>query len=492
MKITKSDFNSYLSCPANFWMSKKRPELFQGGGEMDSFAEQLIEQGREVEIWARKLIAKGKYINTWREEAVKDTLEAIQKGEAILYEAAFEADGLYARIDILEKTKKGWNIYEIKGSSAKDAPKEAHLWDAIFQREVMQRVGYKIDKIFLIELNSEFRKNGEIDPAALLVVNDITEELKSMNEEIRQEINLAKKTLRKRKQPTACDCILSSRRNHCASFDIFYPNFPDYAVHDLTRVSKKKLSEFYNMDVQRLEDIPDDYQLTTNQENQLDTFLNDSIIIDKEGIKNHLSQLEYPIYFLDYETSPSAVPIHDGCKPYQQVPFQYSLHIQESPGAEYRHKEYLQPDDSSPFKSMAEKLCKDIGTKGSVVVWNKGFEKSCNKSLAETNKSLRLRIEDINDRLYDLMEIFSKQHYVHADFHGSASIKKVLPVLCKELSYSELSISNGGAAFAGWKEMVFGDVSAKEKEQRRVDLLEYCELDTWAMVRILEEVRKMI
>lgn len=490
MQITKSDFLKFKQCPEYFWMSKFNPEVLNDN-VIDPFVQQIIDQGHEVEAWSRKLFSRGTMISSWKEQAIVDTTEAISAGNSILFQPSFQSDGLKARIDILEKTELGWNIYEVKGTTSKEKKKADHYWDAIFQREVLTRAGYAVDNIYLVELNKDFRKDGNIDPSELLAITNITEELESMNEEIRQEINLAKAQLAKTTQPSNCNCHLKSRKNQCPAFSVFNPDFPEYAVHDLARVSAKKLDQFDDIGVVAIDDIPHDFKLTPPQRNQVWTYQNDEIIEKLPEICKHLADLEYPLYFFDYETYPAAVPIYDGCRPFQQVPFQYSLHILEAPGAEYSHKEYLHTDSSSPIRSIAESLCNDIGPTGSVIVWNKQFERKCNEDLAEMNPDLSGQIININNRLYDLMELFSKQLFVHKDFKGSASIKKVLPVICPKLTYDGLSIADGGAACSSWKKMVFDDCSTREREIIAQDLLDYCKLDTYAMVRIWEEMSSL-
>lgn len=491
MLLSKSDFLKYRQCPQYFWMDKYRAEALSVG-PVDPFVQQIIDQGNEVEEWARKLFPDGFMIQSWKEEALADTQAAIASGKRILFQPAFVADGLLARVDVLERTASGWNIYEVKGTTAKQKKKEAHYWDAIFQREVLTRAGYQVNNIFLIELDKSFVKDGEIDPNQLLKMSNITTELHSMNEEIRQEINLAKAHLAQIKEPTACQCDLKSRKNQCPAFSYFSPQFPAYAVHDLARISEKKLSLFKDENIVAVEDIPATFKLTDNQRNQVWTYQNDQTIIRLESIRNQLSRLVYPLYFLDYETYPTAVPVFDGCYPFQQVPFQYSLHILDAPDGDYIHKEYLHREADSPTRSIAKSLCADIGAEGSVIVWNKKFERKCNEDLANMYPDLSSEIDSINNRLFDLMEVFSEQNYVHKDFKGSASIKKVLPVICPNLTYDNLAIADGGAACSSWKKMVFEINKADQKEAIAQDLLAYCKLDTWAMVRIWEELEKLV
>jgi len=205
-----------------------------------------------------------------------------------------------------------------------------------------------------------------------------------------------------------------------------------------------------------------------------------------------IAQLEYPLYFLDYETYPAAIPVFDGCFPYQQVTFQYSLHIQKEPGGPLIHKEYLHTEATSPLRSIAASLRKDIGDSGSVIVWNQSFEGGRNNELANALPEMEDFLFGLNVRFFDLMKIFSNQFYVHKAFKGKTSIKKVLPVLCPELSYDGLGIRDGGAACNAWKMMIFDDISPDQKQLVAQDLLAYCKLDTYAMVAILSVLQKTV
>jgi len=238
-------------------------------------------------------------------------------------------------------------------------------------------------------------------------------------------------------------------------------------------------------------DVPEDFELSKNQRSHVDVTQTEITINKSEEINKLLDEMAYPFYYLDYETYPTAVPIYDGCKPYMQIPFQYSLHIQREPGGEYEHVEFLAEDgNTNPMKALAESLKEHIGDEGSIIVWNKKFEKKCNENIAEVFPEYADLMVAFNERLFDLMDIFQKNLYVHKDFKGKYSIKKVLPVFDPKLSYKELSIQNGSMAMNSWKKMVFESDNEAEKEQIKKDLLEYCKLDTWAMVRIYEELLK--
>jgi len=239
--------------------------------------------------------------------------------------------------------------------------------------------------------------------------------------------------------------------------------------------------------------VPVDYPLSDKQSLQVQVAQSGEVLIDKEAIREQLDNLTYPLYFLDYETFNFAIPNYPGYKPYQQVPFQYSLHIVHEPAGELQHKEFLSFSKVDPAKELAEALSKDIAPDGgSIIVWNKGFECGRNKEMAERYPAYAGFLKDVNSRVYDLMEIFSKQLYVDPAFKGSASIKAVLPVLCPDLSYKELEVQNGGMAMAAWYQIMRGEKPDSETPRTRESLLKYCELDTLAMVEVWRALQRKL
>jgi hypothetical protein len=293
--------------------------------------------------------------------------------------------------------------------------------------------------------------------------------------------------LSQEKEPRGyCACVYKGRSGHCATFSYSNPTVPEYGIHDLARIglSKKKLIELVDRSIFKIEDIPEDFELSEIQKNQMDAHVLDRPLIRKDFIARELSPLIFPLYFLDYETYPSAVPRFDGFSPYQQIPFQYSLHIVESADVEPIHKEFLYTGSGDPTKDFAESLIKHIGPVGTIVVWNKKFECKINEEIARRRPEYKGFVDSINARVYDLMDVFSKQYYVHKGFQGSTSIKAVLPVLAPLLSYKELDIREGGTASNRWNEMTTGNISEKEKKEIATALKEYCKLDTYAMYAI--------
>jgi hypothetical protein len=218
----------------------------------------------------------------------------------------------------------------------------------------------------------------------------------------------------------------------------------------------------------------------------------DRILIHKDKIAEEFEVLKFPLYFLDYETFPCAVPRYDGFTPYQQIPFQYSLFVLESEDAEPKHFEYLCADPCDPSNLFAESLEKNIGKTGSVIVWNKRFECKINEELGFRLPGHKALMESVNGRVYDLMDIFGKQYYIHKDFKGKTSIKSILPVLVPELSYKTLGIQEGGTASQSWNELVSETTTEERKKQIAADLKEYCKLDTYAMYAIWKALKNII
>ncbi len=487
MTITKTDFMAFRNCASDFWMKKHKPELFENIIPSD-FEQQLIEQGYEVEMLAQKLFPEGVDAKNMKQQ---EPAFFLGTADTILFQPTFAAANLQTRVDILKVAEDGLHIYEVKGSTNKDKPKNDNLWDAGFQKEVIERVGHKVSKVFLVELNKEFIKDGPIHPNDIFTITDVSQEIIDNNIEVKMEIDNAQKRLSDLTQPASCDCYYKIRKNHCNSFSHFY-TLPHYTVHDITRITKTKIAKFQAAGVESIDDITQYDLLTDIQLNQVATHQKDEVIIRHQQIKEVIAQLEYPLYFLDYETYPAAIPVFNGCFPYQQVTFQYSLHIQNEPGGPLEHREYLHTEATLPLRSIAASLRKDIGDSGSVIVWNQSFEGGRNNELATALPEMEDFLLGLNGRFFDLMKIFSNQLYVHKAFKGKTSIKKVPPVLCPELSYEGLGIRDGGAACNGWKMMIFDDISPDQKQLVAQDLLAYCKLDTYAMVRILSVIQEKI
>jgi hypothetical protein len=496
--ITKTTYLQFALCSKNAWLQLNKPEL-RGMFELSDFDKSLVAKGNLVESWAQKLFPEGVLISEYGEKAKDITNKYIQEKTKVIFQPTFISDKFLARNDVLEYDPKNdyWNLYEIKGTNTLDENEKSvdHIEDVAFQVAVLEDVGIKLGEINLIHLNKDYVRGDEINVSELFIKEDIREQVYNRIETTRVKMKQAAELLfNEDENSLKCDCIYLGRSNHCSTFNYSHPYVPEYSVHDIARIgsSKKKLTELIDSKIYDIAEIPENIKLSDIQQIQKDVHISQIPVIDLHSIKNELDSLSYPLYFLDYETYPPAIPLFKGFKPYQQIPFQFSLHFLEGPEEELKHFEYLHTEKSDPSKNMITKLKDFIGSTGSIIVWNKKFEKGINSNLLERHPEDAFFLNDINERIYDLMDIFQKQFYVHPGFKGKTSIKKVLPVLAPALSYQDLEIQEGGAAMEAWYNLVFKESTAEEKALVVKNLLTYCCLDTYAMYVIWKELDSII
>jgi len=340
-------------------------------------------------------------------------------------------------------------------------------------------------KAGVIHLNGEYRKRKKVNFNELFTIVDITDEVLEAQDGVREQMDEMKGYLASQEE-RGCECLYRGRNAQCTTFAYSHPDVPEYSVHDINRIggSKKLFYDWIDRGIYALEDIDNPEALTGSKKAQYNAYMLGKPIIDHEAIKEALDELTFPLYFFDYEGYSSAIPCFDGFGAYEQVPFQYSLHILHEDG-EIEHKEFLITEPTTDLTlSLIERMRKDFGETGSVISWYKSYESQRNNKLAELHPDHTNFLESLNDRMFDLMTIFSKDLYVDARFRGSASIKNVLPVLVPELTYKALNVQKGDQAVERWEKMIDPNTPKEEKEQIAKDLLEYCKLDTFAMVEI--------
>ena len=455
---------------------------------MTEFEKKIIEDGNLAEAGCRGLFPTGVLIESRGQEAVAETKAAIDAGDQTLFQATFQDDVFYIRADILRYNKGlgGWELYEVKATnSVKRKVPHHHVNDLAFQKIVIEKCGIKIVNASVIHLNGEYRKQGKINFHQLFTFADLTAEVVEAEVQVAAEMQDAKIYLNAPEEK-GCLCLYEGRSNHCATFAYSNPQVPAYSVHDLNRIgmSKKKLIDWIDKSVFSLTDIDNPEELNETQRKQLDAHTQAKALINREAIKEMLSQLIFPLQFFDFEGYSSAIPLFDGFGAYEQVPFQYSLHVLQEDG-EITHKEFLITEPSGDLTlPLIERMKVDIDPRGTVVSWYSSYEKQRLRKLAELHPEHAVFLDEISERMFDLMTIFSENHYVDPAFRGSASIKKVLPVIVPALTYGALNIHKGDQASERWEKLISSETSPSEKTKIAKDLLEYCKLDTWAMVEI--------
>jgi hypothetical protein len=494
MHITKTDYLEYTYCRKNLWLKKHKPELFDGV-ELSEFERKIIDEGNLADEAARNLFLDGVLVEIVGSNAVAFTQSLIDTKTHTIFQGAFLFDEYFVQADILRfnDVLDGWELYEVKATNdVKRAVPHHHVNDLAFQKTVIESTGIKVVKAGVIHLNSEYRMLSKVNYNDLFIVADLTDEVLEAETEVQNQMSDLKAYLHDPEEK-GCECLYRGRNAQCTTFAYSNPDVPEYSVHNINRIggSKKLFYDWIDRGIYKIEDIDKPEKLKGAKKAQYDAYMAGKPIIDHGAIKEAFEELAFPLYFFDYEGYSSAIPRFTGFGAYEQVPFQYSLHILHEDG-ELEHKEYLitEPEDDLTLP-LIEQMRKDFDNTGSVISWYSSYESQRNNKLAELHPDHADFLEGLNDRMFDLMTIFSKNYYVDAAFMGSASIKNVLPVLIPELTYKALGIQKGDQAVERWEKMIDDGTDQKEKEQIAKDLLEYCKLDTLAMVKIYEFLKKI-
>jgi len=475
--LSKSRYIIGLQCPKYLWLLYNDPSKIP---KPDAITQHRFNQGHLVGQLAKKYFPGG--IDISEEdiaENIKETKELLKKKKNILFEAGISAENIYSRADILKQVKDEWDIIEVKSSTG---VKDVHIQDVSFQKHCYEKAGLKIRKCFLMFINKEYVKKGKINPKKFFKIEDITTQVDDAIKGIQERIDLMFKIITSDKYPDMnigkrCADPYECPINECWDF------LPESHVFKLHRGGRKSM-ELFEKGIHAIKDIPDTFKLTGHQEIQRHCSRTGKPYVNKDAIKRFLKTLSEPLYYLDFETFNVTVPLFDGTKPYQQIPFQFSLHING------KHYSFLSEGKKDPRKEFISKLKEVLGEKGSIIVYNQAFEKRILKELSETFPKYKKWVDDVISRMTDLLIPFRNFHYYHPKQHGSASLKDVLPALTGK-GYEGIEISGEEAGLA-YLDITYGDLSEKEKEKIRKNLEEYCGLDSEGMVLIVDELVKLI
>ncbi len=473
--LSKTDYIQFLNCPEELWISKNRKELLP---PFPIDAQHKVEQGKLVDKLAKEWLTQ--------EPIIADQKIKLP---SVVFQKRATKDAFVAIADIvIFHTEKECTLLEVKASTH---IKDEHYHDIAFQQMVFEAAGYQVRNTFIVHLNKEFRTKDRLDLNEFFVAEEVTTEVQDLLTETEKNANLALGFIHKSELPKGINLKCSNKKK-CLYLQHYSQPLPTYSIFDIRRIHISKLEALVAQGIYSVQDIPSDFDLSEKQRIQVDIAQQNKAIIEKEKIAEVLESLRYPLYFLDYETFSYVVPPQKGFQPYDQMVFQYSLHVIEEPNAPLKHYEYLLKTKTESVEYLLADLQKNIHpTEGTVIVWNEKFEKPRNEEMAALFPQYKSFLTSVNDRVYDLMEIFWDGLYQHPTFKGSASIKKVLPVLCPELTYQDLDIQNGMAAVIKWHHMTDSRLLPEEAEKTFQDLLKYCHLDTLAMVRIWEELSKI-
>ena len=481
--LSKSQFIRGRQCHKALWLYRNRKDLIP---ETPPALQMIFDQGHEVGIFAQKRFPGGVLIaedHTQTAQAVTSTQAAVKAGAKVLYEAGAVYDNVLIRADIIAKTKddKAWDLIEVKSSTE---VKDVYLSDVAVQLYVLEGAGFPIRKAFLMHINNEYVRNGPIDPQGLFTLEDVTKEARELRKTVPEELKAMQAMLAESHVP-AIDIGPHCFTPYACEFQAHcWAKVPEYSVFNLGGARMEKKFGWWRDGIEAVADIPE-AGLSRAQSLQVRVARSNKPHVDAAAIAKHLDELAYPLYFLDFETINLALPPYDGLRPFQQMPFQASIHIQEREGGPLRHVEYLGDGRSDPRPGLAERLAETIGPKGTVIAYNAGFEGQCLEGLADAFPKYAKSLLSAKRRLWDLAGPFRGSLYVHPEFRGRWSIKVVLPTLVPSMSYEKLAIGDGTEAQLAYLSLMTGSLSAGERAQIFKNLKEYCGQDTLAMVRVL-------
>jgi len=483
------------------WMDKNMPDAF----EQSVMNEAVIESGNMIGDLAMGYFGEFSEVPFTKNTAgmLAETKRLLDAGVRTIAEAAFAYENHFCMVDILRANDGGsFDIIEVKGSSGTADEEDSfedkkfaakYLHDMAYQYYVVTNAGYRVNKVFLMQLNKNYVRYGALDISELFVLNEATDKVLALQEDIPINIDGILSIAEQTEEPedflgTRCNSpYLCGYKQHC------WREMPENNIYDIGfKMLKSKKDDYFQSGIVTFEDVVQaEIHLSDSQYRQVNTMLHDlPTYVNKEGIREFLDSISYPIYFLDFETFMPAIPPWDGTHPYMQLPFQYSLHIQEKRGAPLVHKEFLAKEGVDQRRELAERLCEDIPKGACSLAYNSSFETRILNELASCFPDLAEHLMDIHDGMKDLIIPFRRGHYYTKEMCGSASLKYVLPAMFPddpELSYSSLSIvHDGGAAMTIFPTL--HEKPPKEIEEIREALLAYCKLDTFAMVKILEKL----
>lgn len=481
-RLSKSKFVLGLQCGKALYLNIHDPDL---AGEISESTQMIFDQGNKVGLLAQKEFPGGTIIDApynKSELAISQTVDAIKSDALSIYEATFEFGGVLVKVDILTRKnlKAEWEIVEVKSSTG---VKDVHIQDAAIQTWVLRGAGIKIKTASIMFINNEcvFPELSNLFSRV-----DVTSDVEALQNKIPLQIKDFQKILAKETEPEIdigphCDdpyeCAF---KDHCWS----KKKIPEISIFDIPRLATKTKWELYNKGTIALETIGA-LKLNPTQKRMVAHTNSKKRFVDKAGIQKEIANWEYPLSFLDFETIAYAIPRYKGTTPYQQLPFQFSCHIQKSASKRLDHVEYLHLNETDPREAIVLSLTKKIPDSGSIVAYNMGFERGVLIALADEFPKSAKKLKSITDRLVDPIPVF-RAHVYDRKFMGSFSIKEVAPaILGKSASYEGMSVGGGTEAQTAFLELIDARTTAVRKKELRDGLIGYCKKDTMNMVELV-------
>jgi len=484
--LTKSKYLIGLQCPKYLWVKYHEPDKIP---EPDISTQFRFEQGQLVGNLAKKLYPDG--IDVPRADFmgnIKETKKLLTQRKP-LFEAGILKDKLYSRIDILNPSEENsWDIIEVKSTTR---VKDEHIDDVAFQKYCLEKAGLKVNNCFIIHINNEYLKQGEIDPIGLFNISDISYQVENISGEIESRISDMFGIISSQTSPQISIGSQCNKPYECPLKYACWDFLPERS--SVFNLYRGKTTAFTLMDkgILDIKDIPADFVLSEKQNIQLRSIIEDKPYVDKEALKRFLGRMEYPLYFLDFETINPAVPIYDLSMPYEYIPFQYVLYVIKEAGANPDIYTYLAQGEEDPRIEVLSQLKELLGLTGSIIAYNANFEINVLRKSAGVFTQFQDWFDKIESRFIDLLVPFRGFFYHHPDQKGSNSLKSVLPVVT-ENGYQNMEIAAGEEASIRYYKATFNNMDEDERRRIYSALEEYCDLDTRGMIDILKKLQEEV
>ncbi len=483
--ISKSKFVAGCQCLKRLYWQVHEPDL---AAESDAAAYAIMEQGHEIGLLARQLFAGGVEVK-WEspDQAIQTTRELVANREVpAIFEATFENGGVLVRVDILHRRRDNrWRLIEVKSTTDL---KEHHLDDVAIQHRVVSRCGLDLASSSLAHINRNYVfGGGSIDVRRFFRIRNLTRRVERLLPKLTFLLRSEFRILAFPQPPPIPVGPHCTDPITCEFLDRCNSPRPDDHIGYLPRIQASAVEELVEMGVESIRDIPDDFPLNERQRRACTSVQTGKPWFSTD-LGEELGALKYPLCFMDFETINPPIPRFAGMRPYDQIPFQWSVHVQRKPGTEPEHFEFLATDTNDPRREFITSLCPVLGERGSIVVYS-AFESQRLAELAAWLPEFSGRIKEIQRRLWDLLPVIRKHTY-HPKFAGSYSIKNVLPALVPAMTYEGMEVADGTDAGLAWESLVRGNLDQAEQDRITKALLEYCAQDTLALVKLVTKLNR--
>jgi len=488
MRISKSKFVAGCQCLKRLYWQVHQPEL---AAEPDAADQAIMQQGHEVGMLARQFFPGGIEVRSDRglDEAIRATRELVANREIpAIYEGVFEHDGVLVRADILHRRGDGrWRLIEVKSTTD---VKDHHLDDLGIQYRIVSRSGLDVASACLAHINRSYVfDGGSIEVRRLFKVRNLTRRVERLQPKLTFQLRSQFTVLSMPKAPDIAPGRQCSDPVTCEFFDRCNFPRPNDHIGYLPRIHASVMDELEELGIDSIRDVPEDFELTEIQRRAATCVQTGEPWYDIDGLKAAMAGLRYPLFFMDFETVNPAIPRFAGMRPYDHLPFQWSVHLQKESGAELEHYEFLSMDGDDPRCKFITSLCQALGESGSIVVYNAAFESQRLSEFAAWLPRFADQIDKIQSRLWDLLPVV-RNHVYHPAFGGLFSLKVVLPALVPEMTYEGMDVAEGSEAGLAWESLVRGGLDCHECDKTRNGLLDYCRQDTLALVKLVTRLNR--